>query len=432
MAVSSSSSGPVIPLAVGAVPGEEVERHADGLGRLQDARSSLSSFSLSSSIFYAPTSPTSCAPSYTSLPLANEETVQYTPRPGSSRLSNAGSGTYTRSWKNMTLTLCGQPDDVQSPVYDRHGLVVGELEMKCRERVLAVSVKLEGRVTLSVAGLGARVTRTVEEEPTVLWEKEEGSSRMCPGSLLFSLRLPAYFEDVDGESRRLPPSFEPEFINVHTMFVRSTYTLSISLTRIVKCPVVSWAKHKTYSILLQHRPRNRPSRPGPQLDSVSILASIKATPDEWTQLVSKMEATPESKLDPVECHFLVPSNPTYCLSETIPFHIQIRSSLGTIRELFPPSSKLLQPWQTQTREIVVYIRGKKAVRTVSIGSGKLRSVPPTDLGVGGASAPQADGVCLDWEGEVKCEARVTSGGFDMGCLDVKVRGIDTDGRESRS
>jgi hypothetical protein len=42
----------------------------------------------------------------------------------------------------MVLTLFGQPNDVRNPVYDRSGLVVGELEMKYPERVVAVSVKV--------------------------------------------------------------------------------------------------------------------------------------------------------------------------------------------------------------------------------------------------------------------------------------------------
>ncbi|KAF5354938.1 hypothetical protein D9756_005408 [Leucocoprinus leucothites] len=418
MASSSSSTEPVTGLMTGEQgrPTAAEGHRGDELGRLQDAQSSPSSASLSSSsLFYALTSPTSCAPSYTSLPLPNEETVQYTPRRGSSGTFSTGSGTYMRKWKNMILTLYGQPDDVHNPIYDRHGLVVGELEMKCPEGVLAVSVKLEGRVTLSVNGVGARLLRTVEEQPTVLWEKEERSTRRCPGTLSFSLRLPVYFEDEEGRSWRLPPSLEPNYINAHNMFVRSTYTLSISLTRVVECPVLSRVKEKTYNVLLELRPRNRPTGAGPQFDSTSILASIKSSLDEWTQLVSRMEVTPGSRLRPVECHFFVPSNPTYCLSSTIPFHIQISSSLGTIRELFPPSSALLE---TQAREIVVKIRGKKAAKTVSIGSGKLRPVPPTDLGVGGASTPQDD-MCLEWEGDVKCEEKVTSGGFDIGCLDVK-------------
>lgn len=145
MASSSSSTEPVTGLMTGEQgrPTAAEGHRGDELGRLQDAQSSPSSASLSSSsLFYALTSPTSCAPSYTSLPLPNEETVQYTPRRGSSGTFSTGSGTYMRKWKNMILTLYGQPDDVHNPIYDRHGLVVGELEMKCPEGVLAVSVKV--------------------------------------------------------------------------------------------------------------------------------------------------------------------------------------------------------------------------------------------------------------------------------------------------
>jgi hypothetical protein len=141
--------------------------------------------------------------------------------------------------------------------------------------------------------------------------------------------------------------------------------------------------------------------------------------------------------------FFVPSNPTYWISEAIPFHIQISSSLGTLRELFLPSTKkkgsghVLQPQDTNpksmgreeatmrvyiARDITVKMRGKKASRTAVVGSGMLRPVPPTDLG--GTSTP-CSSVCLDWEGEVKCSAEVRCGGFDVGYLDVKVGKLDT-------
>ncbi|KXN85328.1 hypothetical protein AN958_11428 [Leucoagaricus sp. SymC.cos] len=329
----------------------------------------------------------------------------------------------------MVLTLHGQADDVRNPIYDRRGLIAGELEMKRPERVLAVSVKLEGRVTMSVAGVGAKMMRTMEHQ-AVLWAKEEGSQRRCPGTLLFSLRLPSKFVE-DDETWKLPPSFEPDFINVNTMFVRSTYILSISLRKLVNYRLVSWTKSKMYNVLVEHRPQNRPTRPVPLFDS--ICSSVKSLPDDWVQLVSRMEVTPGSRLRPVQCQFLVPSNPTYCLSDAIPFHIQLSSSLGTIRELFPPSSQFLQPRQTQdkkqkamrrgvamrvyiAREIMVAIRGKKVYRTVAIGSGTVKAIPPTDLGR--ISVPPED-VCLEWEGEVKCWDQVTCGGFNVGCLNVK-------------
>lgn len=79
------------------------------------------------------------APSYSSLPLPNEETVQYTPQPGTGLPPG---GTYTKKWKPMTVTLHTQPFDVDHPVYHTRDAVAGELEPKHPEQVLAVSVKV--------------------------------------------------------------------------------------------------------------------------------------------------------------------------------------------------------------------------------------------------------------------------------------------------
>lgn len=76
------------------------------------------------------------------------------------------------------------------------------------------------------------------------------------------------------------------------------------------------------------------------------------------------------------------------------------------------------------REIGVEIRGQLGVRSVSIGSGRMRPVPPTDLGAGHASAPPDD-VYLDWEGDVRCSEKIHSGGFSIGGLHVRV-GIAVD------
>ncbi|KAF9451980.1 hypothetical protein P691DRAFT_662123 [Macrolepiota fuliginosa MF-IS2] len=376
-------------------------------------------------VFYGNTNTTSRAPSYSSLPLADEETIQYTPRSGT---ITAAGGTYTRKWKNMTLTLHNQPLGVRYPVCHRNGFVAGELEMKCPGSVSAVCVKLEGRVALSASDVGARVTRTVQEQRD-LWG-EEGSSNQCPGILSFSFQLPSSFME-NGKSWKLPPSFEASFLGVPALFARSSYTLSILLTRVVDYRLVSWIKQKTYAVLVEHKPRNRPTvNPIPRFDS--ILSSIKSLPDEWTQLVSAMEVKLGSGMKPIDCHLLVPANTTYSLSDVIPFHIQLASSLGSLRELLPASSCLLQPRQnTETksavgrgsairvsivRQIMVEIHGEKSSRAMTIGTGTVWPVPPTDLG---RVSMSPDDVCLDWEGEVRCEKEVKSGGFYLGSLQVK-------------
>ncbi len=128
----------------------------------------------------------------------------------------------------------------------------------------------------------------------------------------------------------------------------------------------------------------------------------------------------------------MPINSSYSLSDTIPFHIQVLGSFETLKELFPPSSGLLQPVQDDdtrgsrgdfafevylARQVTVDIRGQKSSRTSVIGTGVMWPVPPTYI----EAVPSApDNVCLDWEGEVKCSKEVSCGGFFVGSLHVKV------------
>lgn len=78
-------------------------------------------------------------PSYSSLPLPTEESVEFTPRAGSSYIP----GTFTRRWKRITMTLKGQEvQNATTPSYGRHAIVDGEIEFTKPERVAEVSVKV--------------------------------------------------------------------------------------------------------------------------------------------------------------------------------------------------------------------------------------------------------------------------------------------------
>lgn len=152
----------------------------------------------------------------------------------------------------------------------------------------------------------------------------------------------------------------------------------------------------------------------------------------------------------------IPSVQTYALTDTIPFHLQLSSSLQSLRELLPPSSTHLQvpggsgdktkahgdprlgPIHSYAirmsiaRQVVVEVHGLRRFRTFTVGVGKIWSVPPAlhnhhGRGVGKERSGEHSGVSedgdvyLDWQGEVKCWAEVNTGGFSASNLIVKVR-----------
>lgn len=139
--------------------------------------------------------------------------------------------------------------------------------------------------------------------------------------------------------------------------------------------------------------------------------------------------------------FLIPSIQTYAIADTIPFHVQLSSSLRSLRELLPPSCDLLKPPQPDevreqprygyhagdfavrvyiARQVVVEINGRRRLRTTELGTAKLRAVPPLAMNKPMSNTEADDDVYVDWEGEVRCWGEVSTGGFFSGPLIVKV------------
>jgi len=157
---------------------------------------------------------------------------------------------------------------------------------------------------------------------------------------------------------------------------------------------VSWTTNTTYTIVLKFRPRTRPRRPIVLLDSVFGLV-----PEEWLQVQSTMLVRPKSDMRPVDCHLFVPSVQTFALTDTIPFHLQLCSSLQSLQELLPPTSTLprlpnginqLQGgsqndrWSTDggrtirlciMRQVVVEVDGRRRSRTFEVGVGNMWPIP---------------------------------------------------------
>ncbi|TFK44842.1 hypothetical protein BDQ12DRAFT_673669 [Crucibulum laeve] len=376
----------------------------------------------------------SCVPSYSSLPLANEETVQYTPRQGTT--SNPH-GTFVRKWPQATLILKDQDPSSRLPSYGRHGVVCGELGLTNPEKVVEVTLKLAGRMSCILSDDGTVLTPVVSES-VILWKAdspEAPKNHRCPTSMPFILRFPQTFQ-TEGKSWSIPPSFEATFLGIPALFVRCTYTLSIEITKTRQSRLTLWPASKTYITLLHYRPRTRPNRPIFRCDS--IFRSIKPVPEEWLQLVSTMNVRPKSKLKPIDCHFVVPSIQAYALTDSIPFHIQLCSSLASLRELLPSTSVLLKPpvsggdgikWITDdrpgdtvirvyiARQVVLEMNSKRRFRTLVIGNAKLKPVPP--LVTKSQDTLSSDEVHIDWEGEVRCRSEVSCGGFSVGGLIVK-------------
>ncbi|KAK0212805.1 hypothetical protein DFS33DRAFT_67736 [Desarmillaria ectypa] len=184
---------------------------------------------------YTPSRP---APSYSASPLPNEETLESTPRtPG----QPSELGSIVRRWNSLTLILKDQDLSERQPSYGKNSIINGELGVS-GEKMFCVSVKLEGRLTLSIADAGSSIITLISEK-YILWKRNESSSPRCPNVIPFSIAFPATFED-DNRTRKLPPSYEALFYGISALCVRCVYTLNITIIK--KRPRFSlWKPTKT-------------------------------------------------------------------------------------------------------------------------------------------------------------------------------------------
>lgn len=79
-----------------------------------------------------------CAPSYSSIPQNDEETIEYNPRHGRS----TNSSTFIRRWHQVDLILKGQEEEARLPCYGRGGVIDGELGISSPEKIFEVTVKV--------------------------------------------------------------------------------------------------------------------------------------------------------------------------------------------------------------------------------------------------------------------------------------------------
>ncbi|KAH6913807.1 hypothetical protein BKA70DRAFT_1369248 [Coprinopsis sp. MPI-PUGE-AT-0042] len=371
-------------------------------------------------------------PQYSSSPQPDETTVAHNRRQG---LRNTD-GRFTRRWGDITLVLKEQDNDARFPVYSRGGHVDGEIGFSGQTELVEVTVKLYGQMCLMATDCGSTTSVLVSDCRT-LWTKD--GNKKCPSILPFSLRFPQTFKDEKGKGWKLPPSFDSEFNGGPAMRAKCMYALTISVTRMKRYALASWMSSRMHSTTLDYRPRTRPPRPIVMLES--IFDSIKPVPEEWRQYILKMEPRSGSNTKPIECHFLLPSVQSYSVSDTVPFHIQLRGPLASLSEIVPPQSPLLDPNTAEAttsagldlgsdgphpvrvyiaRQVHIQVKGITRSRTYTVGTAKIWPIPPVIMheeeDLQGESEEE---LCLDWQGKLKCCDDAVKASFSAGNLTVK-------------
>jgi len=369
-------------------------------------------------------------PDYTCAPLADERTVAHNRRRGHPNEL----GNYVRKWKHATLILKDQEEGCRTPTYTRGSAIEGEIGLSSADNIIEVCVKLGGQMTMSAAAVGTTGAVLLSER-RVLWTRECKQDR-CPTMLPFSLTFPlGYTDSGSDKTYKLPPTFDATFMSLPALYAKCVYSLTFTVTKTKRYSLASWVSSRTFATVVEYKPRLRPHRPIVMIDS--IFDSIKPVPEEWQQHMITMEPKEGSNARPLECHLLIPSVQTYSISSPIPFHIQVRGPLASIREILPATSSLLDPatgcpkskHQLDlsptgphairvyiARQVVVEVNGKKGFRTITIGTSVMRPVPPP---VGHEGSTSEGEVCLDWQGRLKCEDADVATSFNAGMLAAK-------------
>ncbi|KAA1469682.1 hypothetical protein DENSPDRAFT_835337 [Dentipellis sp. KUC8613] len=384
--------------------------------------------------------PMTCLPPPCYTPSVEAPCYSLEPGPTEQRLALAAfrhgrrstpTGVFTRKNSAISLAFRDQEEGIPYPTYGRGALVCGDIALKNPQNVLSVTVKLEGRLSLTLTE-GISNVRTFLSTTSTVWKADEGSSSACPSMFPFEVMLPVGCQDVD-RVRPLPPTFNSAYPGVPDIFINCNYTLTV---RVVKARNLKlWKPQKTLHVQILYRPRTRPHQP--ILGSpFPFYSSIKSLPEEWHQVVSAMPVRPDSGIAPLECHLFIPAVQIYALTDTIPFYLQLHAPPSSIQAFLytaPPPSPRLSRSKSRTeppaqptvrvyisRQITAFVNGQRVTRSCPIGEGTLRSLPP-DAAASSSVLRTPEGGCgsLEWEGEVKCRPDVNVGGFNVGKLVVR-------------
>ncbi|KAF8210418.1 hypothetical protein K438DRAFT_1809663 [Mycena galopus ATCC 62051] len=268
------------------------------------------------------------------------------------------------------------------------------------------------------------VQKIVDERRTLF---DHAKSGRCPSVVGFAVPFPTTYKDED-KLYRIPPSYDTVCLGSPLIVVKCSYKLSITIKKL-KTGRLAFLKAttKTYSINLAFRPRTRPARP---IVQDAFFSSLKTAPSEWHQMVVTIprRKVAAHTVDPISCHFIIPSVQTFCISEAIPFHIQLCGSQESLQHFYgtapEPSLPEKRPRRRQysaiirvflARQIYLQINGRQSWRTITVGEGTLRPIPPHE-----SLNPDAEAeVAVDWEGEVRCKDEVTCASFSINRLVVK-------------
>ncbi|KAF9010950.1 hypothetical protein BDZ89DRAFT_964217, partial [Hymenopellis radicata] len=342
-------------------------------------------------------------PHYSSEPSSGEQRIQHSPRSNASPVPN---GIFIKKDGPVTVLLTGQETGVSSPSYGRQRTINGTLLLDKHDNVSRVKVNLLGNLDYLNSNGGAKSISLVDQSVT-LWTSSWGPfAQHLPFE--FNFTLPATFTDL-AEGQPLPPTFAFSAPGLPAVVVRVVYAVVVDISY-ARGPLSFFPTNTIMRVPFNYRPRTRPNRP---ILAIPLFRSIKSSPEEWTQSVMTIKTKPNVSV-------LIPSVQVFSFADTIPIHLQLTGPLTSLRQLFrnPPATEtsIVVVTVSIQRQIAVDVGGSRAWRELTIGEGKMTSVPPT---LSQLEFHAGDEEVLDWEGELRAKPDVAVSGFVAAGVVVK-------------
>ncbi|KAJ7791227.1 hypothetical protein B0H14DRAFT_2936571 [Mycena olivaceomarginata] len=375
--------------------------------------------------YYSPPPPPPC---YSQDPADDETRIDFSPR---NRRRSPPSGIFTKACGSSTVILFNQEPNIRVPSYCQHGPIRGSLIIEeDTSQIREVVAKLEGRLEVTTTDFGVQATKVVKQT-YCLWSSQPGSSSVFPGTVDIACDFPATFQHqgrdiplLPSRDFPLPPSYVARFPGFPALFVKCTYSLTISIT---KGRRLGFSKTKLIYVPIEYNPQTFPAHGMPPI--LNFLSSVKTIPEEWHQ-TSFIMNTRYPNMSPIQCQAFIPSTKVFGLSDIIPVHVQLSGSLASLRQLVLPldpsceSDRRHSPVRVYlTRKVTFEYRGRSTWRVQRIGEGHFPPLPPV-VKFECSCEPACDSCdscveALDWDGEVRCDADVVVGGFQAAGLTVK-------------
>ncbi|KAJ7062073.1 hypothetical protein C8F01DRAFT_1251889 [Mycena amicta] len=362
---------------------------------------------------YSPPPP---VPSYSQKPAADESTVEHTPR-----IREHPTGTYIKNSGGDAVVLADQDPTAEQPTYGRQGVISGFVSVDERETVSEIVLKVKGKMDVMISEGGSLSTKLINDSFT-LWSAPKAHTSISPSAVPFSVAIPARFQDDDRISRVLPPSYELPCSSVPGFFFKSSYAISVTITRTRGRKLQFLSKTKTINIPFEYSPRSRPWRP--IQPSSDFLSDVKTIPEEFRQVTWEVSPRPKSSAQALDLHLFLPAVEIFGLDDTIPFHIQLSGPVDALQRFLPlpdSASTLARTQKKQgitaalVRQLVVEVHGRRTTRQFVIGSGDLLIQPPSFFPFSHSqSAPS-----LDFSGTLRPRKNTHTGMFDVGAVRVQ-------------